>query len=160
VVPFPSPAPPPPAAEADAGLEAAEHFRQELAKKSDPMPVSPTERYRPHAAFLNRLKTPERTFYCVFRDCTNRGFPYAHYDGIRLEMPARPGGGLVLVVRFHGSEIEEVWIEARGDLRFIEICVGLGIMPWIWELPEGRKDKFPDTDTVITCITVKKIERK
>jgi hypothetical protein len=155
----PPPPPHPPAPEADHGLESVEHFRQELAKKSDPMPVSPAERYRPHADFLNRLKTPERTFYCVFRDCTNQGFPYAHFDGIRLERSKRDGGGLVLVVRFNGSEIEEVWIEGR-NLRFIEICVGMGIMPWIWELPAGRKDEFPDHATVITHITPVKIERK
>jgi hypothetical protein len=164
VVPSPSPAPPPspsppPAAAGNDGLESAEHFKQELAKKSDPMPVSPAERYRPHADFLNRLKTPERTFYCVFRDCTNQGFPYAHFDGIRLERSKTAGGGLVLVVRFNGSEIEEVWIEGR-NLRFIEIGVGMGIMPWIWELPEGRKDDFGDHATVITRLTVLKIERK
>jgi hypothetical protein len=152
-------APPPPPAAADEELEAAEHFKQELAKKSDPLPVSPAERYRPHAEFLNRLKATERTFYCVFKDCTNQGFPYAHYDGIRLERSPAPGGGLEVVVRFNGSEVEEVRIAGR-NLRFIEICVGMGIMPWIWELPEGRKDDFGDNACVITGITITKIERK
>lgn len=157
--PSPAPAPPPPApAEGDDGIIGAEQFRQELAKKSDPMPESPLERYRPHSGHLNRLKTPERTFYCVFKDCTNRGFPYAHFDGIRLERAVASGGGLDVVVRFNGSETEEVRIAGRR-LRFVEQCVGLGIMPWIWELPDGRKDDFGDHATVITSITITKIER-
>lgn len=150
------PAPPVPPA-ADGELEAAELVRQELARKSDPMPESPLEPYRPHAGFLNRLKSQERTFYCVFQDCTYRGFPYAQYDGIRLERAAAPGGGLEVVVRFNGSQVEEVRLAGRG-LRFVALCIGLGIMPWVWERPDGRA-AAGDAATVITAITIVKIER-
>jgi hypothetical protein len=165
--PAPSPGPAPPSPKVvplhgppvvmDAELEDAETIRQQLAKKSDPKPESPQEPYRAHASFLNRLKTQERTFYCVFRDCTYRGFAYAHYDGIRLEKSARPGGGLDIVVRFHGSEIEDIRLEG-GPLRFVADCIGLGIMPWVWELPDGQTPA--EGATVITRITVTKIERK
>jgi hypothetical protein len=155
VLPFDKPQPHAGDAGSPAGID---YERQELAKKSDPMPETPQEPYRPHAGFLNRLQAEQRTFYVVFADCTNRGFPYAHYDGIRLERAGEAGGGLVLVVRFNGSETEEVWITGQS-LRFIEVCIGMGIMPWIWELPPGQRVKG-DGETVITRVTIKKIKRE
>ncbi len=147
---------PAPAA-ADGERVAREPERPELAKKADPMPESPQEPYRPHAGFLNRLQSEPRTFYCVFRDCTWQGFPYAHYDGIRLERSGGHGGGLDVVVRFSGSVVEEVRLSGR-HLRFVAECIGLGIMPWVWELPDGRAAGDDDA-TVITGVTVTPIER-
>ena len=145
-----------PAAPADMEpAEVIELDRQELAKKSDPLPETPQERYRPHAGYLNRLQADQRTFYCVFADCTFQGFPYAHYDGIRFERAEAPGGGLELVVRFSGSVVEEARI-AGHDLRFVARCIGLGIMPWVWELPPGQK---AGGGTVITRITISRVER-
>ena len=96
---------------------------------------------------MNRLQAEQRTFYCVFADCTFQGFPYAHYDGIRFVRADSPGGGLELVVRFSGSVVEEVRIAGR-NLRFVAVCIGLGIMPWVWELPPGqqaRGDAIPSS---------------
>jgi hypothetical protein len=130
--------------------------RHALAKKADPMPETPQEHYRPHAGYLNRLQAEQRTFYCVFADCTFRGFPYAHYDGIRLVRADSPAGGLELVVRFSGSVVEEVRIIGQ-NLRFIAVCVGLGIMPWVWELPPGRQVDGDD-QTIITSLTISEVE--
>ena len=152
-----------PAASPPAGLAEpvspveVEPDRHGLAKKADPMPETPHEPYRPHAGYLNRLQAGQRTFYCVFADCTFHGLPYAHYDGIRLQRADSPAGGLVLVVRFSGSVVEEVWIEGQ-NLRYVATCIGLGIMPWIWEMPPGRQTTS-DADCLITRITIKTCDR-
>jgi hypothetical protein len=143
----------------DSAAEPAASFEpdwQELAKKADPLPETAQERYRPHAAFLNRLQSEQRTFYCVYGDCTFEGFPYAHYDGIRFERAASPGGGMVLVVRFSGSVVKEVRIEGR-NLRFMAVCIGMGVMPWIWELPPGQK-VAADGATVVSRLTITEIK--
>jgi hypothetical protein len=93
----------------------------------------------------------------IIADDPFQGFPYAHYDGLRLVRADSPGGGLELVVRFSGSVVEEVRIAGR-NLRFVALCIGLGIMPWVWELPPGQQ-AIGDGDTVITGITVSQLER-
>ena len=72
------------------------------------------------------------------------------------ERSASPGGGLEVVVRFNGSVVEEVRITGRGGLRFIASCIGLGIMPWIWELPDSQTVAGDDA-TVITSTSIDKV---
>lgn len=130
----------------------------ELAKKSDPLPQSPSEPYRPHASFLNRLQTEQRTFHCVLKDCTYRGFPYASFDGIELTPGKHPGSGLDVVVRFSGGGGVTVVTLSGRNLRFVYHCVSLGILPWVWELPEGQSVDG-DAATVIDGIRFETLER-
>lgn len=136
--------------------DATEAERVELAKKSDPLPESPNEKYRPHAGFVNHLQSEQRTFHCVMKDCSYRGFPYASYDGIELKPGDKPGSGLDVKVRFSGSDGITVVTLSGRNLRFVYTCISLGILSWVWELPTGHE---PDHPTVIDSIGFETIGR-
>jgi hypothetical protein len=146
-----------PPAGRDAELEPAEAVLQRLARKSDPKPESPLEPYRANASFLNRLNALERFIFFVFKDCTYHAFACHHLEDIRLEKSAKPGGGADLLMRFAGTEPHDVRL-VGGPLRFIGDCIALGIMPWVWELPDGQKPA--EGATVITAIIITKVDRK
>jgi hypothetical protein len=51
-----------------------------------------------------------------------------------MEPAAAPGIGLEVLVRFSGNAVENVRLGGR-NLRFVAICIGLGIMPWSGNCP-------------------------
>jgi hypothetical protein len=83
---------------------------------------------------------------------------YSYHDlrGICWRASDDPGSGPVLVLHFAEAVITEVEIQGR-NLDIIHYYIGAGLMPWVWEQPEGIRSRS-DKVAVITRITISKVE--
>ena len=112
----------------------------------------------PYVAHARPGNGAEETLYCIDRDGYFEGFAWNTFERIRLVKPERPGGGPVLVLRFHGSEVSEVAIEGR-NLDALRVFLGRRRLIWIRELGEGKAFGLGAGDAVITKLTIQPVER-
>lgn len=124
-----------------------------LIERDDPLP-RPAEPYRVHSRHSNK---PEMTLHFVTKDFAYEGFSYADIERVRLVPGDKPGGGLVLVVRFNGSVITDIRMEGR-HLQSLYHWIGLHGVAWVWEHP-GRSEFADDDMPVITRMTFDQVER-
>lgn len=123
------------------------------ADKVDPLP-KPGDPYKVAGRHGNK---PDLTIHFVTKDYSYEGFSYADFERVRLLPAEKPGGGPVLIVRFHGSSITDVVIEGR-HLHTLYHWIGLHRLPWVWEHPSPAQ--FTDEKaTVISRIHFQPVER-
>ena len=125
-------------------------------KKSDPLP-KPGDPYRAHARFLNRLANEQRMIHFVTGEFVCEGFAYADLRRVRWVPSSDAGGSPVIELRFVEAVITDVRIEGRNT-EDIHYWIGEGVMPWLWEQPNGfkaRDDRMP----VITRFDFKVAEK-
>jgi hypothetical protein len=118
-------------------------------KKSDPLP-KPGEAYRACAQHLSRLGTDQRMLHFVRRNFDVESFSYADLRRIRWIAADDPGSGPEMVMVFVEAEITEVRVSGR-HLDDIHYWISEGLMPWVWEHPQGFHTKDQQA-TVITGI--------
>lgn len=122
-------------------------------ERADPLP-RPGEPYRVHGRKSNK---PLMTLSFVLKDFAYEGFSYADFERVRLVPGDRPGSGLVLSVRFSGSEPTEVIIEGR-DLHLLYHLIGLHLVGWVWEHP-GTPEFAEEGGPIIRRITLQEPKR-
>jgi hypothetical protein len=147
---------PPPAEAAAAPQPADEADYAPPPKKSDPLP-KPGERYRPYAAFLNRLSSDPEFIHFVHNGFTYDGYSYHDLRRVRLVPSKVPGEGPLLVLRFIEAVVTEVTIAGR-NLDDLYYYIYEKMMPWVWEQPQGFK-AADDRATVITSINFNELEK-
>ena len=112
----------------------------------------------PYVAHARPGNGVEETLYCIDREGFFKGFAWSTFERIDLVRPEHPGGGPVLVLRFHGSEVSEVTIEG-GNLKALRVFLGRRRLIWIRELGEEKAFTVGPNEAVITRITVQNIDR-
>ena len=98
----------------------------------------------------------EATLFCIDRDGLFEGYAWHTYERISLKKPERPGGGPILVIRFHGSEIAEVVIEGQ-NLDALRVFLGQRRVTWIRELGEDKVFGLAANDAVITRLSIRTV---
>lgn len=86
---------------------------------------------------------------------TIRGLPYANYDSIDWLVPATPGAGPAIVIRFTGLVPREAILTGRHLLKLYDLLSHHRVA-WVRELPQG-KDFGDKGQTVITGITIRPV---
>ena len=121
--------------------------------KPDPLP-KPGDPYKVAGRQGNK---PDLTIHFVLKDFSYEGFSYGDFERVRLLPAEKPGGGPVLIIRFHGSTITDAVIEGR-HLRPLYHLLGQHRLPWLWEHPSPAQ--FSDeAAAVISRITFRQVER-